>query len=208
MNDQVDMKKRGFGKLAIGAGLAGAAFAHGAFAQETMPPEFRNIRRRERALTEEQAWLILDKGVYGVLATVDKSSQSHGTPISYAVDKERGYIFFHGASSGQKIDNMKQNPRVCFTVVGEAEPIFIHDPFDYSVYFASTMAYGEVEVLSGDEKKMSLLTIVKKYFPENVKGADEYYDKFGPLIDVWKIKVNRITAKAHERGTKIEVPTS
>lgn len=205
MNTENKMSRRRFGKLAAGAGLiaiAGGVLPNMAVAQEK--PAFRDIRRKERALTEDDAWAILDKGIYGVLATVDQNAQPHGTPISYASGD--GYIYFHGAKRGQKIDNMKANPRVCFTVVGEAEPIFINEPFDYSVYFASTMAYGNVQVLEGDEKKRALMTLVKKYFPQNLEGSDAYYEKYGKLIDVWGIKVDRITAKAHKRNTAIVVP--
>lgn len=158
-----------------------------------------DMRRKDRLLQDQEAWDILQQGLYGVLATVDHESQAHGTPLSYYADQENGCIYFHCTKTGQKIENLDHNPKVCFTVVKEAKPIFTHDPVGYSMYYTSTMAYGRAQRLNGDEKKSAVMTLVAKYFSENTKPAEGYYDQLGNFIDVWKITIDRLTAKAHQR---------
>jgi nitroimidazol reductase NimA-like FMN-containing flavoprotein (pyridoxamine 5'-phosphate oxidase superfamily) len=42
------------------------------------------IRRKDRALSEEEAFKILKAGEYGVLSTVGEDGYPYGVPVSYA----------------------------------------------------------------------------------------------------------------------------
>lgn len=157
------------------------------------------MRRKDRELSLQEAWAILEQGIYGVLATANQDGQPHGTPISYVADKENNSIYFHCAKTGQKTQNMEQNAKMCFTVVTQANPVFIPDPLNYTVYYTSAMAYGHVQRLSDGDKKRAAMTLVSKYFPENAKAADGYYESAGAYIDVWQITIDSVTAKSHQR---------
>lgn len=40
-------------------------------------------------------------------------------PVNYFYDQEQDKIYFHGAKSGHKVDALKKNDKVCFTVYGK-----------------------------------------------------------------------------------------
>ena len=82
----------------------------------------REMRLKDRMLTEEEAMDVVRKGEYGVLSTVGEDGKPYAVPLSYVLDEEKKVIYFHGtAAGGQKMDNILANPSVCFTVVRNTE---------------------------------------------------------------------------------------
>ena len=79
----------------------------------------KELRRKDRAITEEEAVALLNKAEYGVLSTVSENGKPYGVPLNFCVINH--CIYFHCAVEGQKIDNIKQNKSVSFCAVGNTE---------------------------------------------------------------------------------------
>ena len=77
------------------------------------------LRRKDRAITEEEAKVLLNKAEYGVLSTVAENGTPYGVPLNFCIIDH--CIFFHCALEGQKLDNIKQNKSVSFCTVGNTE---------------------------------------------------------------------------------------
>ena len=75
------------------------------------------MRRKDRALSRQEALDILNKGEYGILSTVSADGQPYGTPINFCLIND--CIYFHCAKEGHKLDNISANSKVCFCVVGK-----------------------------------------------------------------------------------------
>lgn len=201
------MNRRDFGKL-IAAGsfvaVTGAIMPEAVFGQGGGHGEFRNMRRKERALSEDETWAVMKSCSYGFLGTSGEGGQPHVVPISFVVyDKN---IYFHTPKTGLKIDNMKTNPKVSFAVVENAQPLHLKEPFDFDWYFSSAIAYGNVKVVTGDFKKEIMTKhFVPKYFPEVVDGLEKYYGKFNKVIDFYEIDVKQITGKANKPDTELVI---
>ena len=88
----------------------------------TVSEKFPTMRRKDRALSEEAAVQILKDGEYGVLATCGADGQPYGVPLSYVYHK--GKIYFHGAKTGHKLNNLSGSPKASFTVVGHTHTFF------------------------------------------------------------------------------------
>lgn len=156
----------------------------------------REIRRKDRVLDEQEARAILERGEYGVLATVDAEGQPYGTPISYCVMD--GTLYIHSASTGQKVDNLAAAPLACFTVVGPTEPV--HSGNDFSTYYESCMVFGTTRLVTDDvEKRASLMALAQKYFPQHTAKAGEYITRDWKRIAVYAIDITRITGKAKKK---------
>ena len=96
------------------------------------------IRRSKRALSEEKARAILEKGEYGVLSLQGEEGEPYGIPLSYVVLDN--FIYFHCALEGRKIDYMKANPLVSFCVVGRVQPK--HRPLYFTTLYESAIVTG------------------------------------------------------------------
>ena len=80
---------------------------------------FRDIRRKDRALTEDQARDILARAEHGVLATLGADGWPYGIPVNHVLSGNVLYI--HCAAEGHKLANIAHEERVSFCVVTGAQ---------------------------------------------------------------------------------------
>ena len=131
-----------------------------------------NMRRIERQMEDKQALELLRQAEYGILATADRNHQPYGIPLNYIVIDN--YIYFHCAIEGHKLQNIAENGKGCFTVVGSTHLI----PEKFSTEYESVIAFGEVKIVEEDEEKiMALREFVKKYSGSFVVVGDQYIEK-------------------------------
>ena len=62
------------------------------------------MRRKDRAVSREEALEALRQGEYGVLSTIGPDGELYGVPLSYALLDEA--VYFHCAREGRKLDNL------------------------------------------------------------------------------------------------------
>src|ERR1035438_6991655 len=84
--------------------------------------DFREIRRRDRALTEEQAREILAGAERGVLATLGADGWPYAIPVNHALSGSVLYI--HCAVEGHKLENIAHEERVSFCIVPASRGCF------------------------------------------------------------------------------------
>jgi nitroimidazol reductase NimA-like FMN-containing flavoprotein (pyridoxamine 5'-phosphate oxidase superfamily) len=150
----------------------------------------RPIRRADRALTSEQAIEILHKGEYGILSTVSQDGQPYGVPVSFSYADNT--IVFHCAVEGHKLDNLTSNPRVSFCVVGKTEVL----PDKFATRYESAIIFGKARELTGDEKKLGLIELLKKYSPDFMEKGERYIDSDIEKTRVFKIEIESLSGKA------------
>lgn len=151
---------------------------------------FREMRRSDRKIESIEIAEVLEKCEYGILSTVDENGYPYGVPLSYAYRDSN--IYFHCALEGQKLDNIKHNDKVSFTVVGEVEAL----PGKFSTRYESVIAFGRANEVSGEEKYNALLAIINKYSKEYINKGIEYIKSDIDKTKVVKISVEHITGKA------------
>jgi len=105
--------------------------------------------------------------IYGVLATVMDDRKPYSVPLSYALDEEIQVIYMHcSAEGGQKIDNLRFHPDVCFTIVIQSELL----PEKFATKYWSANVFGTVAIIEeGPEKQKGIEAILRKYSPEHVR---------------------------------------
>lgn len=159
---------------------------------------FTPMRRKDRAMPEEEARALLEKGVWGTLATQSEESWPCTVPLSYIVMDNT--IYFHCAHSGQKADNMRRNPKVSFCVVGENEPVF---DGDFTTNYESVVVYGTAREVENDEaKREPLLALCRKYLPRHMDKADASIASAAKATAVWSIEILYITGKQRRSRPK------
>lgn len=156
------------------------------------------LRRTDRRLDEIATYNLLTNGLYGVLATVDTAGQPHATPLNYAHVKEgdEHVIYIHAATAGQKLDNIKHEPRVAFTIVGHTKLLSA----EFSIEYQSVMLFGTISLVEDPETKQSALKhITDKYSPEHAESAELYINRAGHTTTVLRLLVEHISGK-HRKG--------
>ena len=168
-----------------------AAILQAAGLENQLPPT-RPVRRKDRAISREDCLEVLSRCEYGLLATKDNEGWLYAVPLSYALMD--GALYFHCAPVGHKLDNLALDNRVCFTVVGETQPVYISD---YATYYESVVVRGHaVPVVEEGEKSRSLRLLVEKYLPEHADKFEDNVRRYGGQTSVYKITLERVTGKA------------
>ena len=153
----------------------------------------KELRRKDRAITEEEAIALLNKAEYGVLSTVTENGEPYGVPLNFWVIDH--CIYFHCAVEGQKIDNIKQNKSVSFCVVGNTEIL----PDKFGTKYESVIVSGEVEEVFDMNKQIALEGLLHKYSPEFFDKGIKYIEGLREKTRVFKITINKLTGKARKQ---------
>jgi nitroimidazol reductase NimA-like FMN-containing flavoprotein (pyridoxamine 5'-phosphate oxidase superfamily) len=125
------------------------------------------MRRKDRETTREAALALADRCQYAVLATVNGDGSPYCVPICAVRDE--WHIYFHCAKEGQKITNIKANPKVCLTYVGGAAVI----EKEFTVAYESAVVCGVAEEVTADQEKIRALRILcQKLAPGGMDGFD------------------------------------
>ena len=153
----------------------------------------KELRRKDRAITEEEAIALLNKAEYGVLSTVAGNGKPYGVPLNYCIIND--CIYFHCAVEGQKIDNIKQNKSISFCVVGNTEIL----PDKFGTKYESVIVSGEVEEVFDMNKQLALEGLLHKYSPEFIDRGIKYIEGLKEKTRVFQIIINKLTGKARKQ---------
>ncbi|MBW1982208.1 MAG: pyridoxamine 5'-phosphate oxidase family protein [Deltaproteobacteria bacterium] len=153
----------------------------------------KKMRRKDRAITEEEARALLEKAEYGVLSTVSENGRPYGVPLNFCLID--GCIYFHCAFVGQKIDNINHNKFVSFCVVGNTEIL----PDKFATRYESAIVSGEVEEVFDVNKQLALEGLLRKYSPEFFDKGLKYIEDLKDKTRVFKITINKLTGKARKQ---------
>lgn len=149
----------------------------------------KNLRRKDRSMEITEAQELLHTGEYGYLATVDAEGQPYGIPLSYAY--EDGSIYFHCAVAGHKLDNLAQNSKVSFCVVGMTKVL----PEQFATLYESVVAFGEATEVQGAERYQALLWLLEKYCPQHIPEGKQYIADKDAATKVFKITIRHLSGK-------------
>lgn len=151
---------------------------------------FPTMRRKDRELSAEQAFEILDSAMYGILSTENSIGYPYGIPISFARIQNR--LYFHGAkNAGEKSLAFAKNSKVCFTAVCGVQT----HPEKFSTAFESCIVFGRISKTS--DPKIGLLALIEKYSPEFRKKGEAYAESALSKTDVYQLEIEHISGKKH-----------
>jgi len=153
----------------------------------------KELRRKDRAITEEEAIALLNRAEYGVLSTISENGEPYGVPLNFCVIDH--CLYFHSAIEGRKIDNIKQNKSVSFCVVGNTEIL----PDQFGTSYESVIVSGEVEEIFDMNKQIGLEGLVRKYSQEFFDKGMKYIEGLREKTRVFKITINHLTGKARRK---------
>ncbi|MFV0425201.1 MAG: pyridoxamine 5'-phosphate oxidase family protein [Bacilli bacterium] len=154
--------------------------------------------KKNRQLTSEETMKILINGEYGVLSTVSEELQPYGVPLSYAILNDA--LYFHCAMVGHKLNNIKNNTKVCFTVVGDTCPVMEPENFNFSTYYESVIVFGQVTEINSEREKVDVLRVLcKKYLNEHMHHFEHAINRSIKGTKVFKISIDKITGKAKKQ---------
>ena len=152
---------------------------------------FREMRKKQRQLPQEEAAAILREGSSGVLALAGDEGWPYAVPLSYLYLE--GRLYFHCAREGHKLDAIARCPKASFCVVEQDQV----EPLKYTTLFRSVIAFGTIRVLK-DEGEMytAVEALALKYAPMDTQShREEFIQKDWAPLCVLEMTIDHLTGK-------------
>ena len=143
-------------------------------------------------LSKEKCTNMLPFQAYGHLATVGPDNTPYITPINY-IYADRA-IYIHTKFSGRKLDNIRANSRVCFTINSMGNLYVGDKACDFSMRYWSILIEGRAEEVTDIAvKRMAIDALMEKYGRgfEFTPATDEDLEK----VNVVRISIDELTGK-------------
>lgn len=149
------------------------------------------LRRKDRQLSAQAANDLLAQGKVCHLALA-----AHDEP--YLVTLNYGYrdttLYFHCAGAGKKLELLRQNSRVCFTVVADTKLVPSEKACDFTMKYRSVVGYGTARLVEGHEEKSRALDIIMAQY-----ATEEFeFPQSGiTATTVFVVDIESMTAKSN-----------
>ncbi len=129
----------------------------------------------------------------GRLGTIGKDGHPMVKPLNFSYHS--GKIYFHSALEGEKIEDIKRDPRVCFEI---DQPIAYlkakKQPCEADYLYRSVIVKGRAApVLDQEERAAAFRSLLEKYQPEGVPGG--YLKEKIAITAIVGIEVEEMTGK-------------
>lgn len=104
---------------------------------------------------------VLARNTNGILGLNGDDGFPYTVPLSYVY--YNGKIYFHCARAGYKLDCLRRDPKVSFTIVDQ--DVIVSEK--YTSYFRSVIAFGRAAVIEdAQERRAAFLALCEKYSAE------------------------------------------
>ena len=152
---------------------------------------FRKLRRTKNALSEEETKDLLQKEKRGVLAVNGDDGYPFALPVDYYYDKGHEKIYFHGAKSGHKVDSLKKDDKVCFTVYGNET----YKEGEWAPFLQSAVVFGRCALVEDREKTLyHVRQLARRFYPSEEEMEEEI--RLGiNAVQLYEISIEHICGK-------------
>lgn len=148
------------------------------------------MRRHLQALTEKEAYELLEVASHLVLSFIDLDNSPYCVPVNFVLGNRTVYI--HGAPMGTRSQLIRHNPKISACAVIQDHIV----PEKLTSYFKSVALQGTAAIVTDhDEKLMALISLARKYAPEFVEEGLKEAKAQLQYVEVVKISIDEIQAK-------------
>ena len=154
----------------------------------------QGMTKRERQVTDEKQIMdILDAGKVLHLG-LSVNDEPYVVPMNYGYTKEDGklVIYMHSAVRGKKLDMIRTNPKVFFSIDCDRVPFEGVLPCQYGLAYSSVMGKGVARIVEDVEEKMKAMTILMK---TQTDKDFTFNERLVSIVAVIRIDVEAYTAK-------------
>ena len=152
------------------------------------------MRRKDRALDEAEAWAILREGGDGVLATLGEDGYPYAVPMNHAVLD--GALYLHSALAGHKLENLAFCDKVSYCVVTEREVV----PAEVATNYRSAVVFGRaVRVEDREERRRGLMALLERFCAGHMEAGMKELEHEFERTAVLRVDIHRITGKARRK---------
>ena len=159
---------------------------------------FREMRRKNQMLSQEESIAVLQKETSGTLAVLGDNGYPYAVPLSYVYYDNK--IYFHGAKVGHKIDAIQKHNKVSFCVIDQDDVI----SEEFTTYFKSVIAFGTARIIEDDTEKRSAIEKLTAKFSsdQSEQKRSEEITRHLSVLGIIEMTIEHMTGKQALELTK------
>ena len=153
---------------------------------------FREMRRKGQQLSQEECIDILNNATSGVLGVFGDDGYPYTVPVSHVYYD--GKIAFHCARTGHKLDAIRRNEKVSFTVIAQDKVI----PKERTTAYISVIAFGKARIVETEEEMRKIAGLVgEKFSGDYPEDCQKEIDEVIPanVMSCVEITIEHMTGK-------------
>lgn len=157
----------------------------------------REMNKKERQLSADETKKLLLQSTEGTLAVNGDDGYPYCLPMNYVYLNDAIYI--HAADRGYKIDALKENKKVCFSVIASSSIL----PELFTTGYESVIAAGDAEFVDDPaEKQMVMEAFVSRFSPGFEEGGMKFIKAAIHRTAVIKINILDVKGKSFRSPAK------
>jgi nitroimidazol reductase NimA-like FMN-containing flavoprotein (pyridoxamine 5'-phosphate oxidase superfamily) len=152
------------------------------------------MRKKEREITD----------LHKIESIISGSDACHiafaNENIPYIVTMNFGYrngdlksLFFHCANEGRKLDMIRKNNYVCFTVDTDHAIYKSEQGCNWGMKYSSVVGYGRIYIITDNDEKQEGLDLIMAHY--GGKGGYVYDEKILSQTSILRLEISEMTGK-------------
>ena len=152
---------------------------------------FRELTRKQKALSSDECAELLKSEKRGVLSVVGDDGYPYGMPMNYWYGDE-GCIWFHcGKETSHRLDALKRNDKVSFCVCEQGIP----EEGSWALKVRSVIVFGRVEIIDDAEMISDICGKLSRQFTDDESYIQKEIAAFGDKTLLLKLRPEHICGK-------------
>lgn len=156
-----------------------------------------HMQKKEREITDKSKInQILKRGKY-VTISMCKMDEPYIITLNYGFDEEQNAFYFHSANLGLKLEILKENSKVCGTLIEDLG--YVRNTCSHK--YRSIVFMGEMVIIKDIEEKKHGFDVLLNHLEENpskmkkrfLKNEKSYFDTC-----IMRLDIRKVTGKASE----------
>ena len=152
---------------------------------------FREMARIKKQLPKEECIELLTKELRGVLSVLGDDDYPYGMPINHYYCPEAGKIYFHGGTSGHKIDAIRRHDKVSFCVFDQG----YRKEGEWALNIRSVIVFGRIEIVEDHARALEISRKLSYKFTSDEKYISDEIEHAGFRVLCFALVPEHITGK-------------
>ena len=151
------------------------------------------MRRKEKEIkSKEEIESVIQKALVCRLAMADENGP-YIVPLSFGY--RDGFLFFHSAKEGKKLDILRKNNKVCFEIDTDYEIVESEKACKWGMKFKSIIGFGNAFIIEDMESKKTALNVIMRHYSGR---SFEFEEKEMNRFVIIKVEIESMTGKKKE----------
>ena len=158
---------------------------------------FREMLRKNQALSPEECIELLKNETRGVLSVPGEDGYPYGTPMNHFYNEDDGCIYFHcGYYKSHRTDALHENSKVSFCVYTAGE----REDGDWAYTVKSVVVFGTVDIIDDTAAIADISARLSRKFTQDEEYIQKEIEESACHTLLLRLSVDHMTGKrVHEK---------